>query len=67
MRRHLALDEASLGPDHPIVAVCLNNLALLLRNTGRVAGAEPLMRRALTIFFDLSAKPGTRTRVAMLR
>jgi tetratricopeptide (TPR) repeat protein len=49
MRRRLAFDEASLGPDHPTVAIRLNNLAELLRATTRLAEAEPLYRRALAI------------------
>ncbi len=49
MRRALAIDEASYGPDHPEVATDLNNLALLLRATNRLSEAEPLMRRALAI------------------
>ena len=31
MRRALAIDEASLGPDHPKVAIVLDNLAQLLQ------------------------------------
>ena len=49
MRRALAIDEASLGPGHPEVAIRLNNLAQLLQATNRLAEAEPLMRRALAI------------------
>ena len=49
MRRALAIDEASFGPDHPNVAIDLNNLAQLLQATNRLAEAEPLMRRALAI------------------
>jgi tetratricopeptide (TPR) repeat protein len=48
-RRALAIDEASLGLDHPSVARDLNNLALLLCDTSRLAEAEPLYRRALAI------------------
>jgi tetratricopeptide (TPR) repeat protein len=48
-RRALALDEASLGREHPRVAVMLNNLAQLLQTTNRLVEAEPLMRRALAI------------------
>jgi len=44
------IDEASYGPDHPNVAVRLNNLAELLRATDRLAEAEPLYRRALATF-----------------
>lgn len=49
MRRALAMDEASFGPEHPEVARGLNNLAQLLKATNRLAEAEPLMRRALSI------------------
>jgi tetratricopeptide (TPR) repeat protein len=49
-RRALEIDEASLGPTHPTVAIRLNNLAQLLQDTNRLAEAEPLLRRALAIF-----------------
>ena len=49
MRRALAIDEKSFGPEHPNVAIRLNNLAQLLQATNRLAEAEPLMRRALAI------------------
>ena len=49
MRRALAIDEKSFGPEHPDVATDLNNLAQLLQATNRLAEAEPLMRRALEI------------------
>ena len=49
MRRALAIDEQSYGPEHPDVATDLNNLAALLQATNRLAEAEPLMRRALAI------------------
>ena len=42
MRRALAIDEKSFGPDHPNVARDLNNLAALLQDTNRLAEAEPL-------------------------
>ena len=48
-RRALAIDERSYGPDHPDVAIRLNNLAELLQATNRLAEAEPLDRRALAI------------------
>jgi tetratricopeptide (TPR) repeat protein len=48
-RRALAIDEASLGPDHTNVANHLNNLASLLQDTNRLGEAEPLYRRALKI------------------
>ena len=49
LRRALAIDEASYGPEHPNVARDLSNLAQLLHTTNRLAEAEPLMRRALAI------------------
>ncbi len=49
MRRALAIDEKSFGPEHPNVAIRLNNLAQLLQATNRLGEAEPLMRRALAI------------------
>jgi tetratricopeptide (TPR) repeat protein len=49
MRRALAIDEASYGPDHLRVAIDLNNLAQLLQGTNRLTEAEPLMQRALAI------------------
>ena len=42
MRRALAIDEKSFGADHPNVAIDLNNLAKLLKDTNRLAEAEPL-------------------------
>jgi hypothetical protein len=45
----MAIDEASYGPDHPNVAIRLNNLAALLKDTDRLSEAEPLMRRSVAI------------------
>jgi tetratricopeptide (TPR) repeat protein len=49
MRRALAIEEKRFGPDHPIVATHLGNLASLLQATNRLDEAEPLKRRALAI------------------
>ncbi|HEX7180280.1 MAG TPA: tetratricopeptide repeat protein, partial [Thermoanaerobaculia bacterium] len=49
MRRALAIDEKSFGPEHPEVAIRLNNLAQLLQATNRLGEAEPLMARVVTI------------------
>ena len=49
MKRALAIDETSYGPEHPRVATQLNNLAQLLQATNRLTEAEPLMKRALAI------------------
>jgi tetratricopeptide (TPR) repeat protein len=46
----LAIGKQSLGPDHPDVALYLNDLALLyMRELGKIAEAEPLVQRALAI------------------
>lgn len=45
----LAIDERTYGNEHPDLAICLNDLALLLLDTNRIAEAEPSMRRALAI------------------
>ena len=58
MRRALAIDEASYGADHPRVAIDLNNLALLLQATDRLAEAEPLMRRGVEILLGFFVSTG---------
>ena len=42
--------EKQLGPDHPDVALGLNNLGLLYNNLGDYDKAEPLYKRALEIW-----------------
>lgn len=49
MDRALAIDEAHYRSTHPMVAIRLNNLAVLLHETNRSSKAEPLLRRALAI------------------
>jgi tetratricopeptide (TPR) repeat protein len=39
-----------LGPEHHLTAGGLSNLALLYRQQGKLAEAEPLYKRALAIF-----------------
>jgi len=41
--------EKALGPDHPHVAISLNNMAELYRSQGKYAQAEPLYKRSLAI------------------
>jgi Tetratricopeptide repeat len=57
-RRALIIDEAAYGPEHPRVAIGLNNLAQLLKVTNRLAEAEPLSRRHLLIFLDFTHRTG---------
>jgi tetratricopeptide (TPR) repeat protein len=40
----------ALGPEHPDTAQTLNNLAVLLKTQGDLAGARPLYERALVIW-----------------
>jgi tetratricopeptide (TPR) repeat protein len=42
-QRALAISEKALGPEHPGTAATLNNLAVLYRELGRQAEAEPLL------------------------
>src|SRR5438067_813641 len=49
LKRSLAIDEKTLGPEHPSVAIRLNNIALIYHAQGRYAEAEPLYKRALAI------------------
>ena len=49
MRRALAIDEKSYGPEHPDVASRPQQPRALLQATNRLEEAEPLMRRALAI------------------
>ena len=49
VRRSMAIYEQSLGAEHPTVAVSINNLAAILKDSSRLGEAEPLMRRALAL------------------
>ncbi|MBU1558141.1 tetratricopeptide repeat protein, partial [Patescibacteria group bacterium] len=48
-KKALELLEKALGPDHPDVAISLNNLAALYRSKADYTRAEPLYVRALAI------------------
>ena len=52
----LAIYEKTLGPDHPLTAKCLTDLAGLLWDQGNLPEAQPLMERALSIYEKLTAK-----------
>ena len=47
--RALAITEAAYGPDHPDVAIRLNNLALILKDLGQPGRGPAAGRRALAI------------------
>lgn len=48
-RQALAMDETTFGPDHPMIAIRLSNLALVHKDLGEPEKARPLLERALTI------------------
>jgi tetratricopeptide (TPR) repeat protein len=48
--RALKIDEATYGPDHPTVAIRVNNLGGVLQALGDLAGAKAAYERALKIF-----------------
>ncbi len=58
LRRALAIDETSLGSEHPNVATHLNNLAQLLQATNRPEEAEPLSRRMVEILVLFKLRNG---------
>ncbi len=49
LRRALSIQERSFGPDHPLVANRLNNLATVLQATNRLSESGPLFHRSLEI------------------
>ena len=51
MRRALEIDEASFGEHHPTVAIRLNNLAQLLKDTNRI-GEEGQPGEALLNYWN---------------
>ena len=57
----LAIVEQVLGPNHIVVSVILNSLAVLYKGAGKLDEAEALYRRALAIF-ERAYGPGMRDR-----
>ncbi len=41
-QRAIAINEKALGPEHPDLAIYLNNLATLYKEQGKYGEAEPL-------------------------
>src|SRR5262249_39683890 len=48
-RDAVRIRETNVGPEHPLTAVSLSNLAFLLQAQGDLTGARPLYERALAI------------------
>ncbi len=49
-KRALDVAQTAVGPEHPDVAICLNNLAFIYLLKNQYALAEPLCNRAITIY-----------------
>ena len=49
LRQAVGLQEASLGPTHPVLANFLNNLGVIYEREGKAAEAEDCYRRAYTV------------------
>jgi tetratricopeptide (TPR) repeat protein len=49
LERALAIDEAAFGPEHPKVAIRVNNLGRVLQDLGDLDGARAYCERALAI------------------
>jgi tetratricopeptide (TPR) repeat protein len=49
LQRALAICIQQLGPEHPLTATCLNNLAGLYQVQGKYEPVEPLFQQALAI------------------
>ena len=49
LQRALEIDEATYGPDHPVVARDVNNLGGVLQDLGNLPGAQACYERALRI------------------
>ena len=54
----------SFGPDHPNVAIRVNNLGLVLQDLGDLAGARAAFERALAIFERVLGPDHPSTRIA---
>ena len=63
-QRALEIDEAALGPDHPVVAIDVNNLGSVLKALGDREGAKAHYQRALNIFRKSLGDDHPKTRLA---
>jgi tetratricopeptide (TPR) repeat protein len=65
-REALGLIEKTMGPDHPMAARALVDLALLARDRKQGAAATPYLERSLRIFEKADAKKGSEYAGTML-
>jgi len=64
-REALRIYEKTVGPEHILVAGCLNNLAFLLTKTGKPAEAAVLLRKVVRIATATYGERHTRTSSAL--
>ena len=66
MRARLPLIEKNYGPDHPKVAIRLNNLARLFQDTHRLTEAAPMAQRAASILRASLGEDHPNTKIAVM-
>ena len=66
LRGALAIDESTLGADHPDIAKSLSNLAGVSQDQHRLEEAEPLYRRALEIDKKIRPEGNFETSVTLM-
>jgi tetratricopeptide (TPR) repeat protein len=66
LRKALSIRESSLGPNDPLVAGTLNNLAEILRSQNKITEAIPLYERARRIFDTLPTNTNAQERANLL-
>ncbi|HPR66095.1 MAG TPA: tetratricopeptide repeat protein, partial [Methanothrix sp.] len=59
----LRIDEKVYGPDHPQVAIRINNLGSVMQAMGDFEGAKVHFERALNIFQDRLGEEHPKTRL----
>ncbi len=63
LERALKIDEKVYGPDHPTVAIDINNLGMVLQDLGELAEARKCFERALKIFREKLGDDHPNTRI----
>jgi hypothetical protein len=64
LERALSIDEATFGPNHPTVAIDVNNLGMVAKQHGDLESARALLERALRICEQKLGPDHPNTRIA---